>query len=148
MNWLLVLHIVALLFWSALLVYMPALLAGTVYAASDTTPDTEDSASAREDLPRFLFTHVATPVALLSIIAGTLVFVLYHNVGIWLIVKLTLVTLLVLNHVLLGLLIVRAEQASGKPVRGWCLASALVTCLLIAAVLWTVLAKPGFEASS
>ncbi|MCL7945524.1 CopD family protein [Marinobacter sp. ATCH36] len=148
MNWLLVLHIVALLFWAALLVYLPALLAGTVYTASASAADTEDTLSAREGLPRLLFTHVATPVALLSIIAGTLVFVVHHNIGIWLIIKLTLVTLLVFNHTLLGLLILRAEAGNGKPVRGWCLASAVVTCLLIAVVLWVVLAKPGFEGTS
>ncbi len=148
MNWLLVLHIVALLFWAALLVYLPALLAGTVYTALSSTADTEDSLAAREGLPRLLFTHIATPVALLSIIAGTLVFVVHHDIGLWLIVKLTLVVLLVINHTLLGLLILRAEAGNGKPLRGWCLVSALVTCMLIGAVLWVVLAKPVFEGAS
>lgn len=148
MNWLLVLHIVALLFWAALLVYLPALLAGTVFTVSASTADTEDSVASRERLPQLLFTHIATPVALLSIIAGTLVFVVHHDIGIWLIFKLTLVVLLVINHTLLGLLILRAEAGNGKSVRGWCLASALVTCILIAAVLWVVLAKPAFEGIS
>lgn len=148
MNWLLVLHIAALLFWAALLVYLPALLARTVYTVAAKTADTEDSLAAREGLPRLLFTHLATPIALLAIIAGTLVFVVHLNIGIWLVVKLTLVTLLVINHTLLGLLIVRAEAGNGKPVRPWCLVSAVVTCVLIAAVLWAVLAKPGFEGAS
>ncbi|MDO6822948.1 CopD family protein [Marinobacter sp. 1_MG-2023] len=141
MNWLLILHIVALLFWTALLVYLPALVSGTVYTSSET----ENSLVLRQRLPRLLFTHVATPIALSSIIAGTLVFVVYHNIGIWLIIKLTLVVLLVINHALLGLLILRAESGSGKPVRRWCLASALVTGTLIIAVLWVVLSKPPFE---
>ncbi|MGO2136554.1 MAG: CopD family protein [Marinobacter sp.] len=144
MNWLLVLHIVALLFWAALLVYLPALLAGTVYTGSSSTADTEGSLAVREKLPRLLFTHFATPIALLSIIAGTLVFVVHHNIGIWLIVKLTLVVLLIINHTLLGLLILRAETGSSMPVRRWCFASAVMTCMLIAAVLWVVLAKPVF----
>ncbi|MEX0604470.1 MAG: CopD family protein [Marinobacter sp.] len=148
MNWLLVLHIVALLFWTALLVYLPALLAGTVYTASSSVADIEDSVAAREGLPRLVFTHIATPVALLSIIAGTLVFVVHYNIGIWLVVKLSLVVLLVINHTLLGVLIMRAEAANGKPVRRWCLVSALVTCILIAAILWAVLAKPVFEGAS
>jgi len=145
MNWLLVLHIVALLFWAALLVYLPALLAGTVYTASSSTADVKDSPAVRDGLPRLLFTHFTTPVALLSIVAGTLVFVVHHDIGIWLIAKLTLVVLLVINHTLLGLLIMRAETGNGKPVRRWCLMSAVVTCMLVSTVLWMVLAKPVFE---
>ncbi len=148
MNWLLVLHIAALLFWTALLVYLPALLAGTAYTVSAATADAEESVAFRERLPRLLFTHIATPIALLSIIAGTLVFVVHHDIGLWLIVKLTLVVLLVINHTLLGLLILRAEAGNGKSVRRWCLSSALVTCILIAAVLWVVLAKPVFAGAS
>jgi|TARA_R110000823_G_scaffold39871_6_gene106228 putative membrane protein len=142
LNWLLILHIAALLFWAALLVYLPALLARTVYTASASGSGSR--AVLREHLPRLLFTHIATPVALLSIIAGTLIFVVHHNIGIWLIVKLTLVVFLVINHTLLGLLILRAETGNGKHVQRWCLVSATVTCMLIAAVLWTVLAKPVF----
>lgn len=141
MEWLLVLHIIALVFWVAGLIYIPALVAGSHLRESTAT----GGLAGAPKLPRVIFTHAVTPLALAAIIAGTLVFVLSHSLGLWLIVKLTLVVALVVNHILLGLLIVRAEGAGGKSVRGWCLASGLMTCVLTAAILWMVLAKPAFE---
>lgn len=144
MNWLLVLHIIALLFWVAGLIYIPALLA--------VSKGPQGAAGHRvwtdSKLPRVVFTHAVTPFALTAIIAGTLVFVFHYTIGTWLIVKLTLVVMLVLNHVLLGFLVIRAEAGSEKPVRRWCLISCLLTCALAVAVLWVVLAKPAFGSLS
>lgn len=141
MDWLLVLHITALIFWVAGLIYIPAVLAGD--HAQDGT--TNGGVATAPKLPRVVFTHAATPFALAAIIAGTLVFVLGHSIGIWLIVKLTLVVALVVNHVLLGLLITQADAIGSKPLRRLCLASGLMTCILTVAIIWTVLAKPAFE---
>lgn len=141
MDWLLVLHIIALIFWVAGLVYIPAVLAGN--AVGESFPIGERAMFSK--LPRLAFTHAVTPFALAAIMAGTLVFVLRYSIGVWLIVKLTLVVALVLNHVLLGLLIMRADAIGPRPLRRWCLASALTTCLLTVAILWIVLAKPAFE---
>lgn len=95
-----------------------------------------------------VFTHVVTPFALIAIIAGTLVFVIHYTIGTWLIIKLTLVVALVLNHVMLGFLVIRSEAGSGKPVKRWCLTSGLLTCMFTVAVLWVVLSKPTFEGLS
>lgn len=138
MLWLLVLHIAALLFWGASLLYLPALIASTARrsAALEAVEEPFDS------LARLLFTRVATPAALLAIIAGTLVFVVNHTVTFWLMFKLTLVVALVLVHALLGALVLRLEAANGKPLGRWCVALALSAGGLMLAIIWVVLAKP------
>jgi len=146
-NWLLVLHISALVFWVAGLVYIPALLAGNLRSGDgDGDGDgAEVDGAPGPKLPRVMFTHAVTPCALAAIIAGTLIFVFHYTIGTWLIVKLSLVVLFVVNHVWLGLLIMRAEADTGKSVRRWCVASSTVTCVLAVSVLWVVLAKPALE---
>lgn len=141
MLWFLVLHIAALVFWGACLLYLPALIAG---AAQDSSaikepPDPFDS------IARFVFTRVATPAALLAIFAGSLVFVVDHTVTVWLIAKLTLVVGLVFVHTLLGMLVLRLEARNGKPLRLWCLLLGLCACALMAGIIWIVLAKPPME---
>ena len=140
MNWLLVLHIATLVFWVGLMMYLPLLLASSAAAGRGVPVDSID----HPEFARFLFTRVATPVALVAIIAGTLVFALYQVIGAWLVVKLTLVVLLVANHILLGLLVIRAEAGRKSFLRHGCLLSVSATCLLATAVLWVVLAKPDF----
>lgn len=48
----------------------------------------------------------------------------------------------VANHILLGLLVIRAEAGRERFLRPGCLLSILATCALATAVLWVVLAKP------
>jgi len=141
MLWILVLHIAALLFWGACLLYLPALIAGISrdQAAIEDNPDPFDS------ITRFIFTRIATPAALLAIAAGTLVFVIDHTVTLWLVAKLTLVVGLVFVHTGLGLLVLRLEARNAKPVRIWCLLLGLTAAVLMALILWIVLAKPPLE---
>jgi protoporphyrinogen IX oxidase len=138
MLWLLVLHIMALLFWAVGLLYLPLLLAasGAGHAELTRLPSRHDSVA------RFVFTHIATPAALLAIITGTLVFLAGRTVSFWLIAKLSVVTLLVICHVVAGLLVLRAEDETAQPLRRgyWILAGVL--CLLMTTILWIVLAKP------
>ena len=141
MLWILVLHIAALLFWGACLLYLPALIASVTRdnSAIEENPDPFDS------ITRFIFTRVATPAALLAIVAGTLVFVVDHTITVWLIAKLTLVVGLVFVHTGLGLLVLRLEAHNGKPLRFWCLAAGLMAASLMALIIWIVLAKPPLE---
>ena len=142
MLWFLVLHIAALLFWGACLLYLPALIAGAAqdhHSAINEPPDPYDS------IARFVFTRVATPAALLAIIAGSLVFLVDHTVTVWLIAKLTLVVGLVFVHTLMGMLVLRLEAGNGKPLGVWCLVLGLVACALMVAIIWIVLAKPVLE---
>jgi protoporphyrinogen IX oxidase len=138
MLWFLALHIVALLFWAGSLLYLPALIAGMASRdnAIDEPPNPFGSIS------RFVFTRLATPAALLTIFAGTLIFLIDRAVNLWLIAKMTLVTGLVIVHCLVGLLILRAESRNDKPLRVWCWLLGVVACLLMIAIIWLVLAKP------
>lgn len=140
MIWVLVLHIAALLSWTAALLYLPALVAGTA-SRQTAIADRPRFGS----ISRFTFTHVATPAALVAIASGTLVFLLEYTVEVWLIVKLTLVTALVVCHTLTGLLILRSEQAPDRPVRAWCVLLGIGMAVLIIAIIWVVLRKPTLE---
>ena len=141
MLWFLVLHIAALLFWGACLLYLPALIAG----ASRDSSAIKEPPEPFDSIARFVFTRIATPAALLAIFAGILVFVVDHTVTVWLIAKLTLVVGLVFVHTLLGMLVLRLEAANGKPLRIWCLVLGLCASALMAAIIWIVLAKPPLE---
>jgi protoporphyrinogen IX oxidase len=139
MPWVLVLHIIAVLFWAAGLLYLPLLLAEAAAGRAELT----ERPSHHDSVARFVFTHVATPAALLAILTGTGVFLIGRTVEFWLIAKLTVVTLLVVAHVAAGFLVLRGESAASEPRRGgfWLLAG--VPALLMVTVVWIVLAKPA-----
>lgn len=137
MPWIKILHIASLLCWCGALLYLPALLLGSAMPRGVS--------SFRVPAPvilRILFTHVATPFALVAIMSGTLLFIVGQLTGGWLVLKLAAVTGMVFCHVLCGGLIVRLEQAR---LRGMIPASALVAAVaasLMLAVLILVLSKP------
>ncbi|QIB51062.1 CopD family protein [Pseudomonas sp. OIL-1] len=141
MLWFLVPHLIGLLFWAASLLYLPALIAGSLVRENAF----REPADPFDSIARMVFTRIATPAALFAIIAGTLVFLIDHTVDIWLIAKLTLVAGLVLSHAATGLLILRAESGNGKPTIPWCWALGLVQCLLMIGIVWLVLAKPPLQ---
>ncbi|TVP88115.1 MAG: hypothetical protein EA348_11470 [Pseudomonadaceae bacterium] len=136
MLWLLTLHIAALLIWSAGLIYLPLLIAGTRNdsLALGCAPANADS------IARWLFTRVASPAAAVAIVAGSLVFLVNGTTDLWLMVKLTLVTLLVVAHAFSGLLVIRLEAGKSVVRASYVLLAGVL--LLLAAVLWLVLAKP------
>lgn len=138
---LLILHIAALLFWAASLLYLPALISGGL----DKSHSLSGEVGGNIAVARFLFTRIATPAALIAIVAGTGVFVLNRTVDPWLIAKLTLVTALVVVHGATGFLIIRAESAQSRTMRLWCWLVATVTALLITGIVWIVLGKPDLE---
>jgi protoporphyrinogen IX oxidase len=141
MLWFLAVHIGAVLFWCGGLLYLPALIASTRTGRAEigSTPRRHDSVA------RFVFTHVATPAALLAIAAGSLVFLLNQTTEGWLVAKLTLVFGLAVVHALVGLLVMRAEDEDGKTVLPWCWALAIAMCALMIAIIWIVLAKPALD---
>lgn len=141
MLWILVLHISALLFWCAALLYLPALIAGMHTRQIEISEPYHQYGS----IARFVFTHIATPAALLAIMSGTIVLLLNRTAELWLIIKLTLVVGLVVGHTLVGLLLLHTQERSSKPVRLWCWSLSAVLGILITAILWVVLAKPAAE---
>lgn len=150
MLWLLMLHIAALVLWCATLIYLPVLLA--------VPPQAKEACSQPDfflpSIQHFIFTHIATPFALATIVFGTLLFMVTGTTEPWLIVKLSAVTALVVCHALLGLLILRTGRADLSPapnsegtafptvvrIANYTLLAAIV-CLVVA-ILWLVLSKP------
>lgn len=137
----LVLHIIALLFWAASLLYLPTLIAGS----HDGQLQLRDPNPKKDSLARFLFTRIATPAALAAIMAGTVVFALERVVAFWLIAKLALVATLVVCHALTGMLILRAESQRVKHPRRWGALLIAMEVVLMTGILWLVLAKPIWE---
>lgn len=140
MLWFLTLHIMALVIWAAALLYMPALIA----ARGAHQLPVQAPSNPYDSIERLVFTRIATPAALIAIIAGTLVFVLDMTIAPWLIIKLTLVIGLVLCHLAAGWLVLRVERG-GTPLVPLCLLLALGSLGLFGLILWLVLAKPSLE---
>ena len=141
MLWLLTLHIAALLVWAAGLIYLPVLIAGT---HTDSLALGDSPASA-DSIARWVFTRIASPAAALAIVAGSAVFLVNGTTDLWLMAKLTLVTLLVVAHAFSGLLVIRLE--AGKSVVPASRVLLVSVLLLMAAILWLVLAKPVWGGS-
>ena len=139
MNWLLLFHITSIIVWSGSLLYLPILII-TFYSNRDCL----DQASLPH-LPRRFFTHLLTPIGLAAIISGSLIFIQYHIISLWLIVKITLVLCLVMNHVFNGLLILQMENGSIKKPHFRCLLSNIISLILIIAIIWLVLTKPTLD---
>ncbi|WLD58545.1 CopD family protein [Salinispirillum sp. LH 10-3-1] len=142
MVWFLLLHIAALLVWAAALLYLPIMIG----ASPERPPDIDQKPKPYDSVGRFLFTQVATPAALVAIIAGTVVFLLNRTVDTWLIIKLSLVTALVMAHAVAGILVLREERlGKQRHIRILSLALLVVLCVLMTAIVWVVLAKPAME---
>lgn len=130
-------HAAGLALWCGALLYLPALIATGAARADDTAMGVGPAA-----LNRLVFTTFATPAALFTIITGSALFLLDRNLGIWLILKLTAVTGMVICHALCGVLILRHERNPHQPSVLVCALLGSGSAGLIGAVLWLVLAKP------
>lgn len=138
MLWVLAIHISALLVWCAALLCLPVLIASDQgWAGGGELHRPFDG------IERFVYTHLATPAALAAIMSGTVVFLLDRTVDDWLMVKLTLVTGLVVCHVLTGVLVLRLERAETLRLKLWARLVGVAALVLIGATLWVVLAKAG-----
>jgi protoporphyrinogen IX oxidase len=122
--------------WAAMLLYLPLLLARQAAAAGD------EERLRLELMQRWLYAHVMTPSALLTVGFGTwLVFERGFDGG-WLHVKLALVLLMGLFHVYCGRLLGERTQP-GAQHRAWFYYALLpAPALLITAVVTLVTAKP------
>lgn len=139
MPWLLLLHIVALICWCGSLLYLPALIDES---AKQPLVNAVTGYAHKQSLPRFVFTLIATPAALLAITAGTAVFLVNGIVELWLLAKLTIVAVLVVGHVLVGVLVNQLERDKRQHLRRWCLILASVLSVLMVSIIWVVLNKP------
>lgn len=141
MPWLLLLHIAALICWCGSILYLPALISESVKYSVVHAP-ADSLLNNRQRLPRSVFTLIATPAALLAIASGTAVFLANGIVEFWLMAKLTLVSALVVGHMLVGMLVTRAEKDKHHHLSQLCLALTFVLCVLMVSIIWLVLNKP------
>jgi len=128
------LHIAGLVVWCGALLYLPALIAAG--------PSRAGRRHGAGSLNRLVFTAIATPAALFAIITGSLLFLFDRTLGVWLILKLTAVTGMVICHVLYGVLLLRQEGNPRESAALPCTLLGTLSTLLIGTVLWLVLAKP------
>lgn len=135
MPWLLLLHIAALICWCSSLLYLPTLV--VAMARRDAIGDVRVGYVARR-----VFTGFATPAALVAVISGTAIFVIDRTAELWLVAKLTLVSGLVICHVLTGQLTLRVEKVSNHYRQLFCVALGFASLALIIGILWLVLGKP------
>lgn len=139
MLWMLSLHIIFLTIWVAGAYFVPVILAG----AGRHENNFSDPPQGIDSMARFVYTHVATPAALISITAGSVVFLINQSADFWLLAKLTLVAIMAAAHASLGLLIIRVERKQYAMVRAWSYVFIALLSVLIVAILWIVLAKPA-----
>mgnify|MGYP001241821621 CR=1 FL=1 len=140
--WMLSLHIAAMLLWCGTQVLLLVLLKGLhAPGAAQAMLQAPSSGS----LPRWLFTRITTPAALLAIMSGTAVFLLNHSIEVWLLLKLVLVTGLVLTLTLSGALLLRARSLPPLTLRRYCNLLLLPSLTLMLSIVWTVLTKPFAE---
>lgn len=139
MIWFLAVHIMAMLIWCASLLFLLSLTVAR--CPSRQAPNDALTPRQHNSVVRQLLTLISTPAAVVAIISGTWVFLLQGSVDSWLIAKLTLVVLLVVCHTTGGVLILRTENE--KKTRPWGQILATVSAVLMLAIVWLVLAKPG-----
>ncbi len=136
MAWIKALHIVAIVFWSASLIYLPILMAGH-------SPRLSDPRYLRlHGMVRNLYIRIASPFAILAIASGTALIPLREVTAPWFALKLLCVAVLAIIHARCGIILAKQSHRAER-------ANALVRVMRIAlpivlfpCVLWLVLAKP------
>lgn len=137
MPWLKLLHIVAIASWCGLLLYLPALVVTNSHLRNWHGPELDGHVFAR-----YLFTHGATPAALVAIFTGTLLFVKDVTTDGWMVLKLFSVAGLVLCHVACGFLVLRAEEQPAVSRVGTSSAVGVGMVLFMLLTLGLVLGRP------
>lgn len=149
MLWIKTLHLAALVCWCGALLCvvagltqrLPVPAGGSAAAAADAEEGHSDASL------RTLFLLIATPSAMMAIVAGTALFPWVPAGETWLAGKLVVVTLLMGLHLIAGWMLLKREAAQQDGARGVSSASvAVLAWLTLAAVLctlWLVLARPG-----
>ncbi|WP_375056687.1 hypothetical protein [Zobellella sp. DQSA1] len=139
MAWLLFFHIGSLVTWAAALCILLLLISGVTLAGQQTCNN-------GDSLQRLWFTRLASPAGLLTIVSGTAIFAVEGNFESWLLLKLTLVTGLVICHVVAGLLILYSNRPKASGIAGKCSGLLAVILLFLLGIIVLVLLKPEQEA--
>lgn len=136
MVWLKLLHISAIVIWSAGLVSLPGLYIRRALVAND------QALHALQALVRYLYVAIISPAAFVAIGSGTALIFVRETFADWFSLKLALVGVMVLIHALTGLVIIRLFD-KGYIYPPWrFVATTATTFLTIVLILFVVLAKP------
>lgn len=135
--WLKVVHIAALSLWVAGLFALPALLAAH--------PRVEDRVALRHlrAKTRFTYVGIASPAAVIAVIAGTALIWAAQVHGAWLFWKLVAVTGMVVYHVLCGWLLGALFRDPFRYPSSRLASLVVAPAILAPLVIWLVTAKPG-----
>lgn len=136
MSFMLSLHIMSLLIWSAALLYFPLLFVGDGLDRNSTEKERALT------MQGALYTFVMTPSALMTVAAGTWLIFERGFSGGWLPVKLSLVLLMVFFHIYCGGLMASVKRGR-LPHRPWFFGGMpAIPAILVIAVIFLVTGKP------
>lgn len=141
MAWVKGLHIVAVIFWSASLIYLPILMAGH-------SPRLSNPAYLRlHGMVRRIYLWVASPFAIAAIVSGTALIPLRDVTAPWFAVKLLFVAALAVIHARCGIILAKQSHRAERANAVSRLARIGLPIILFPCVLWLVLAKPAIRFS-
>ena len=108
MAWVKGLHIVAVIFWSASLIYLPILMAGH-------SPRLSNPAYLRlHGMVRGIYLWVASPFAIAAIVSGTALIPLRDVTAPWFAVKLVFVAALAVIHARCGIILAKQSHSAER----------------------------------
>jgi uncharacterized membrane protein len=135
-------HLATIAVWSGGLIVLPLLLWQRRYAV-----DMADLERLHR-ITRFVYVAMTSPAAFIAIGTGTALIFLQTTFKEWFSLKMVLVGAMAMLHVLAGLTAVKVFGPNGRFSTLACVALTSVYLLVIVAILWVVLAKPGIDANA
>lgn len=99
-------------------------------------------------ITRFVYVVMTSPAAFVAIGTGTALIFLQTTFKEWFSLKMVFVGAMAMLHVLAGLTAVKVFGPNGRFGTRACIALTSVYLLVIVAILWIVLAKPGIDANT
>lgn len=137
--WLKALHISSLVIWCGGILVLPALFA---YRPHD---DSKPDLWRLQRVVRYAYTVVISPAAFVAVVTGTGLVFMREVFTDWFAAKLAVVGVLAAIHIRFGHIIMHLFEDGGR-YQTWRMWLSIVTALVvIAAILWLVLAKPRFD---
>lgn len=97
---------------------------------------------------RFVYVVMTSPAAFIAIASGTALIFLQTTFREWFSLKMVLVGAMAMLHVLAGLTAVQVFAPGGRFGRAAFIVLTSLYLVLIVAILWVVLAKPGIDANA
>lgn len=135
-------HLATIAVWSGGLIVLPLLFWQRRHVAN------LDQLEQLHRITRFVYVVMTSPAAFVAIGTGTALIFLQTTFHEWFSLKMVFVGAMAMLHVLAGLTAVSVFGPHGRFGTGACVALTGVYLLVIVAILWIVLAKPGIDANA